>query len=373
MNQKEAGQLLDKYLQGKASQQEETIVQSWLMNQTARNHAEETPDEYILPSEMWSAVYQSIHQKKRRIWPRTVIAAAIAVIVFGAGLFYYNLNIDRGPHDQAVYKNDVSPGKVGATLTLANGKKIRLSDVANGAIAKEAGIIISKTADGQLVYEVKENNAETGNTNTLTTALGETYILTLPDKSKVWMNAASSLTYSATLGERGGRRVKLEGEAYFQITKDKAHPFVVESRGQTVEVLGTHFNVNSYADEAAITTTLIEGSVKVTANGHHQVIKPNEQALSSGGKITVRTVDVEEIVDWKDGDFYFNNLSLRNAMRKIARWYNVKVVYDASVPEDIESTGYISRTNKLSSVLKLIEKSGDVHFKIEGKTVYVSK
>lgn len=373
MKKKQAGQLLDKYLQGKASQQEEVIVQSWLINQTVGNQTEQSQQEYPLPPEMWTAVNQAIHQKKTRIWPRVAIAAAIATIIFGAGLFYFTQNIYTGHHDQMAYKSDVAPGKPGATLMLANGTKIRLGDAANGKIAKEAGIVISKTADGEIVYEIKENSAEAGKTNTLITAPGETYILTLPDKSKVWMNAASSLTYSAILEDRGARRVKLEGEAYFEITKDKLHPFIVESRGQTVEVLGTHFNVNSYADEAAIGTTLLEGSVKITTNGNQQIIKPNEQALSSGDKITVRNVDVEEIVDWKDGDFYLNNVSLRIAMRKIARWYNVEVVYDPAVPKDIESTGYISRTNKLSAVLKLIEKSGDVHFRIEGKTVYISK
>ncbi|MCJ0741191.1 FecR family protein [Pedobacter montanisoli] len=314
-----------------------------------------------------------VKQNTFKPWLRIAAAAAIVVMLFGAGLFYFNLNNKQKKHDQLAYKNDVSPGKLGATLTLANGKKIKLADAANGEIATDGGISMSKTADGQLVYLIK-GSTESEHINTLSTAKGETYVLILPDKSKVWLNAASSLTYSTNLNERKTRRVKLEGEGYFEIAKDRSRPFVVESKGQEVEVLGTHFNINAYSDGPAIATTLLEGSVKVSLETNlSKIIKPGEQALNNDHGIDVVNVDVERITAWKDGGFALSGKNLKTAMREIARWYNVEVVYDPSISDELETGGWISRSNKLSTVLKLIESSGQVRFKIEGKKVYVSK
>lgn len=312
----------------------------------------------------------------RRLWPRIVAAAAILLVV-GLGLVFYMNNQKPAVNVEAAYANDVVPGKMGATLTLASGEKIKLSDAANGEIAKQVGITVEKTADGQLVYHMGAASGEAeGTYNTLSTAKGETYILTLPDKSKVWLNAASSLTYSAGLNERGSRRVRLEGEAYFEIFKDKTRPFIVESKGQQVEVLGTHFNVNSYKDEAFAATTLIEGSVRLSALGRQErpvVLKPGEQAVSGNAGFKVSQANIENVTDWKGGDFYFNRVDFRTAMRKIARWYDVEIIYDASVPENIETGGWISRDQNLSGVLKFIESLGLVHFRIEGKKVYVTR
>ncbi|WP_316812189.1 FecR family protein [Pedobacter heparinus] len=310
-----------------------------------------------------------IEPKKIKLWLRiAVAAAAIAALTLSVWLYTsdHRESISGSP-----YANDIAPGKIGATLILDNGKKIRLNNAANGELAKEAGVEITKSADGQLIYEIKSSNAENNKMNTLSTAKGETYIVTLPDKSKVWLNAASSLTYAATLIQHGVRSVKLEGEGYFEISKDKAHPFVVESRGQEVEVLGTHFNVNAYADEPMIATTLLEGSVKVSADNKNQIIKPGEQAINNGNSIQVSKANIENITDWKAGDFSMNRVNFKTVMRKISRWYDVEVIYDPSFPEDIESGGWISRNNKLSVVLKLIESSGQVHFKVEGKKIYV--
>jgi transmembrane sensor len=330
-------------------------------------------------------IKQKLKTKDRlRLWSR-IAGAAIILIVVGAGVTRYLNDLKQHTEIKSAYINDIAPGKVGATLTLANGKKIRLADAANGEIAKEAGISVSKTADGQVIYEIasqafndeNDRSLRGGTTkqsyNTLTTAKGETYILTLPDKSKVWLNAASSLTYSAALNERGLRRVKLEGEAYFQIAKDKAHPFIVESKGQEVEVLGTHFNVNTYADEPAATTTLLEGRVQITTAGNKQVLKPGQQATNNRDAIKVSDANIENTMDWKEGDFYLDRIDFKAAMRKIERWYDVEVIYDSTVPDHIETGGWISRSKKLSSVLKFIESSGMAHFRIEGKKIYVSK
>lgn len=306
-----------------------------------------------------------------KLWPRIAVVAALAVMVFAAVLFYSQSTKQQS--DQITYKNDVLPGRDGATLTLSSGKKIRLSDAVDGKLAEEAGVSITKSAGGQLIYEIKRSDQELNSVNTLSTAKGETYSLRLPDGSIVFLNAASSLTYTASLIERGKRVVRLHGEGYFEISKDKAHPFVVETNRQQVEVLGTHFNINAYEDEPVIATTLLEGSINIAANGQSRILKPGEQALNSMKGIQVKAVNAESFTDWKNGDFYLNNVDFRTAMRKIARWYDLEVVYDGSVQNDIQSTGYISRSSKLSAILRLIEKSGQVHFKIEGKKLYVSK
>lgn len=308
----------------------------------------------------------------RRLWPRIAVAASIALAIGVGGLLYVNKQ-DNGKNQQLVRMNDVAPGKNGATLTLASGKKIRLSDAVNGELTNEAGVSITKTKDGQLIYEIKETGAENNKFNTLSTSNGETYQVRLPDGSAVWLNAASSLTYSAKLIQNGKRSVTLSGEAYFQVAKDKSHPFVVSTAGQQVEVLGTHFNVNAYADEPIKATTLVEGSVRVSSGSDQQLLKPGFQARNNGNGIKISKANLEGVTDWKDGEFNLNETDFRVAMRKIARWYDVEVIYEKSVPLDIEAWGWISRDSKLSSVLKLIENSGLVKFRIEGKKVYVFK
>ncbi|SMC60969.1 FecR family protein [Pedobacter nyackensis] len=312
---------------------------------------------------------------KSRLWPRIAAAAAI-LLVIAAGLFYYT-NTSRHPElvSGSRYVNDIAPGKNTATLTLANGKQIVLSDALNGELVKEAGLSISKTADGQIVYEIKDQgNPEINKTNTLSTANGETYRVRLPDGSLVVLNAASKLTYATALNEHGVRRVTLTGEAYFEISKDKKHPFIVITDKQEVEVLGTHFNISAYKDEQAIKTTLLEGSIKVRAQNSNKILRPGQQAeLTGANQITVKTVDVTEAVAWKDGDFVFRAEPLESIMRKVARWYDVEVEYAYDAPRDIPLTAVISRSRNISSVLEGIVIAGNVHFKVEGKRVYVSR
>lgn len=308
----------------------------------------------------------------RRLWPRIAVAASIALAVGVGSLLYVNKQ-DRWNSQQMVQMNDVDPGKQGATLTLASGKKIRLSDAVNGELSNESGVSITKTKNGELIYQIKETGAAKNKFNTLSTSNGETYQVRLPDGSAVWLNAASSLTYSAKLIQNGKRSVTLSGEAYFQVAKDKSHPFVVSTAGQQVEVLGTHFNVNAYADEPITATTLVEGSVKVSSGSDQQMLKPGFQARNNGNGIKISKANLEGVTDWKDGEFNLDETDFRVAMRKIARWYDVEVIYEKSVPMDIEAWGWISRDSKLSSVLKLIENSGLVKFRIDGKKVYVFK
>lgn len=305
---------------------------------------------------------------KFKIWRRVAaIAAVITAIAIGAGLFYYN---QSELTNQTAYETDLAPGKVGATLTLANGKKITLSDASEGMLAKEAGVTITKAGNGQLEYEINTSEQVAENKmNTLSTANGETYRVRLPDGSLVWLNAASSLTYAFSLNNRGERWVKLSGEAYFEIAKDKKHPFVVKTDRQQVQVLGTHFNVNSYEDEPMATTTLLEGSVRVTGAGTEMLLKPGQEAKLSTKGLVVGEANMAMATAWKNGQMVFKKTDIQYVMRQISRWYNVEVEYQGQMP-DYTITGEVSREASLSSILKVLELS-DVHFKLNGRKLII--
>lgn len=312
-----------------------------------------------------------VKPKKKAIglWPGIVgIAAALALVAIGI-YFFNHKNIDSSRHLDVA--QIVTPGKIGATLTLANGRKIKLSEAVNGEIAKEEGISVIKTSGGELVYEILNKTGDLNKENTLTTAKGETYVLILPDKSKVWMNAASSLTYNTNLN-KGIRQVKLQGEAYFEISEDKTRPFIVETRKQKVQVLGTHFNVNAYSDEDKVTTTLLKGSVKVSGNSGEEILKPGDQSLVTENSISIAKVDTERAVAWKNNKFLFENDDIRYIMRMIGRWYDVDVVYTGEMPTE-KFGGGVSRFDNVLQVLKILESTGGVHFKIEGRKIFVSK
>jgi len=385
--QSRLAELFDKYLSKDMTEQQQVEFFTYVEDPNYTGFLEELiSDSYEYPNVLNSLsddakarIFHSIvdspkFQKARmfRLWPRIAAAAAVVALIFALGLLYYMNMREKSAHE-LVYKNDIAPGISGATLTLSNGKKIRLSDVQNGEVAKEVGVMITKSGNGEVTYELNNNSGEMGKSNTLSTANGETYKLKLPDGSYVWLNSASSLTYSLRLTENGKRRVKLRGEGYFEIAKDKAHPFVVTTNKQEVEVLGTHFNINSYPDEEVVATTLIEGSVSITSGKLRTVIKPGQQAINNGNSIELNAANLENVIDWKEGDFNLDEIDFRVAMRKIARWYDVDVVYEASVPQNMKSGGWISRSRTLSAVLKHIESSGQVHFKITGRKVYVAR
>lgn len=310
--------------------------------------------------------------KKIRLWSRIAGAVAVLTTLLSIGLYLStNRDMTLGPQASNHLGENIVPARRGATLTLANGKMIQLSDATNGELAEDAGIVITKSANGKLIYEVKNAAKDSNGLNTISTPKGETYEVRLPDGTVVLLNAASKLTFATHLIQQGKRLVRLEGEGYFEVVKDRVHPFIVKGRGQEVEVLGTHFNMNTYADEPLAATTLLEGAVQVTSGKEKKKIKPGEQAISNGITIQTGKADIEQVMSWTKGDFYLNHVNFKAAMRDIARWYDVEVVYDASVPNDMESGGWIARDKPLAVVLKSIESSGLVRFKVEGRKIYV--
>ena len=364
---------------GDPTPEEEQAAKLWLC-QLNKDKALKFSDEKLcaISDQMWSVIAdrgQVVSGKRRSVslWARFGIAAAVSAMVISAGIWFYQSAQKERVTDQVLYANDVAPGKSGATLTLADGKKIRLTEVANGKLVQEAGVTITKTADGQLIYQVKGNSAENDKINTLTTVNGETYQVRLPDGSSVWLNAASSLSYPLSFASQKERRVALRGEGYFEIAKDSKHPFIVKTDKQEVEVLGTHFNINAYPDEAVVATTLLEGAVRLTTGTNSQMLRPGEQAINDKGAIRIRKADLNAITDWKNDEFFLDKMDFRTAMRKIARWYDIEVIYNGAVPDNLEAGGWIPRNSKLSDVLKSIESTGQVHFRIDGRKLYVSE
>ena len=296
---------------------------------------------------IWNATIDKIHSKKIKNNSASIVklffrnyritAAAVILTILSFGIYFY-------ANYKVIHGDDIKPGKTTATLTLANGKKIILSDVANGKLATEADAVISKTSEGNIIYEIKDRTTSSNQINVLSTARGETYQVRLPDGSKVWLNAATTLKYPTSFKSSGERLVELNGEAYFEVFKDKARPFKVKSSNQTVEVLGTHFNINSYKDEATVNTILVEGSVKINKN---TILKPGQQArFYKSGNITVSQADINQIA-WKDGKFRFNNTNLEDVLRQLARWYDVDFVYEGKM-SDKKISGGIDRNTNIS-------------------------
>ncbi|MFD2871895.1 FecR domain-containing protein [Mucilaginibacter ximonensis] len=336
--------------------------------------------ESIKSEDIWQRTQEKMAQKGSpalniraiQVRYRWLVGLAAAVTIFiAAGLWFYYQG-RNSVAEPVTYANDVSPGKQGATLTLADGKKIRLNETPSGHITNQAGVVVSKTSSGQLVYTIK-HDSKADMMNTLSTANGETYQLQLPDGSKVWLNAGSSLTYNSNFVHSPIRSVKLTGEGYFEVAKDKKHPFIVRSGAHEVEVLGTHFNINSYGDEPTIATTLLEGSVKVTWKNKTAVLKPGQRSKSNDAAgLTITDVDTNPYVAWKNNQFSFESEDIQTIMRMVERWYDVKVEYKGALTQE-KFWGGVSRLDNVSKVLNVLELTGKVHFEIKGRTIYVFK
>ncbi|WP_316791603.1 FecR family protein [Pedobacter frigoris] len=372
-------ELLKKYFDGTATDSERMIVDQWYAQRLFTNLTEPKEADYEkIKSEVWASIKIDDRNKIRHfdVWFKYIsVAAAVALVVFG--VYFFSYNPTDALKDVAESGVDIAPGSYGATLTLANGKKIRLSDVSAGELAKESGVSITKTADGKLVYSIEETIANPNTVNTFSTDKGETYQVHLPDGSIVHLNAASSLTYKTSLMEEGKRVVKLSGEGYFEIAKQTTAkgrvPFIVESRGQKVEVLGTHFNINAYPESNQIKTTLLEGSIKLIKGKSSRILVSGEEANidTVTDKITVeRSPEPEMSIAWKNGRFSFDMTTIKEAMQQISRWYDVEVNYKGDF-SDVLLTGDIARTENASEILKLLKGTHQVDFIISGRTITV--
>ncbi len=266
---------------------------------------------------------------------------------------------------------DIAPGGNRAVLTLGDGTEISLDSAGNGILARQGNAKVIKTANGELRYDAPQNGGQPV-FNKIATPRGGQYAVTLPDGSRVWLNAASSLRYPAAFSD-GGRVVELKGEAYFEVAKHAGRSFVVKVDGMEVKVLGTHFNIMAYDDEPVVKTVLLEGAVEVKKAGLAQRLKPGQGASlhrSNGVLELLPVVNTEEAVAWKNGFIHFEGSDIRSVMRQVMRWYNVEVVYKGNVPEHF--TGIVPRNVPVSQVLKILELTGEVHFEIKDRQIIVS-
>jgi transmembrane sensor len=377
-------EIITRFKNGEATEAEIQEIELWYENQGSnKGYTDNMSAGERLETEqkMLLRIKDSIKQEKTsqiKFYPykQLKIFAIAAAILLAIGIsFYFKLGAQKTNQKNLTVANDVAPGSNKAILTLANGKTISLAGLTNGEIASQTGIRISKTANGQLVYETTGNEEAAGSTpefNTIEVPIGGQWQVILPDRSKVWLNALSSITYPLHF-TGNERNVKISGEAYFEVAHNARMPFKVHAGNQTVEVLGTHFNIMAYAEEKAIKTTLIEGSVKISEGKVSRLLVPGEQAQVNSGKITVTNdIDLEDVVAWKNGYFKFDD-NLEAIMAKVAKWYDVDVVYQLKPDPNNVYMGKVSRSKNISSLLKIIEFNGDVHFKIEGRRVIVTK
>jgi len=378
-NRKDLLKMVQKYLQGNATSEEINFLENYydffdkeedIIAQLQSEEKKLIEDQ--LESGIWEKIDQQGNKKIRPLWPRIAAAASILIAVSIGG--YYILH-KQNPRQQTAQNshNDILPGTNKAILTLAGGKQIIVTSATNGTIAKQANMAISKTAGAQLSYS-QTNQGTVGTTpimNTLSTQIGAESGVVLSDGTEVKLDAASSITYPVNFTGKD-RRVTVTGQVYFKVKYNAEHPFFVTANGQTTQDLGTAFNIDAYTDEPAVITTLVEGSVQVSSLAHPRPIRltPGQQAVSANNNLKIEQGDPDGASSWANGYFSFNDAQITGIMKQLARWYNIDVVYDGKLP-DIGFNGTISRYKNITQVLKMLETTQVVHFKIEGRRVTV--
>jgi hypothetical protein len=347
--------------------------------------SEHKSDDHI-PTTDWERLYQKIVEEKnkrhtglviRRMYWAGWAAAAIIFLLLGTGyyLFTHKKQEQQGEvvKTERITNNDIAPpNTVNAVLTLANGQSIILDSTGNGTLALQGAVNVVKLADGQIAYRGTSKEIQY---NILSNPRGSKVIsLSLADGSKVWLNAASSLKYpTAFTGKE--RKVEITGEAYFEVAHNPDHPFIVSRAGTSIEVLGTHFNVNAYDDESSLDVTLLEGSVSVMASHsmHPEMIKPGTQAqVNKNGDIQMdNSVDLNEVIAWKNGLFSFKGTDIESIMRQVSRWYDVDVIFKEPIKEKFYAE--VSKSTNVSTLLEMLQATKAVQFNVEGNTITVTQ
>ncbi len=381
MTRDEYIKLYEKYLSGRCTPREEELLKNWQDEFELKDQAWETEamgDQDETKHLIYSRLKDTINQPERgkdvqlRSW---FIAASLALLLL-SGSVYMLLN--KPPDVQEQIANaaesaaeEIAPGTNKAILTLADGSEVELDNTRKGTLPGQGPVRIV-LHEGQVAYK---DAAGTGNQeeqyNRIATPRGGQYQVVLADGTKVWLNAASSLRFPAAF--RGSvRKVMLTGEAYFEVAKNKDKPFKVAVNGMEVEVLGTHFNIMAYENEKDLKTTLLEGAVKVSTTAEKVLLEPGQRAVlnKEKGNIQVGAADVEEAIAWKNGLFTFNNEDIKSIMRKVSRWYDVDVTYQGDMAGK-DFAGTVSRSENVTEVLRMLELTGAVHYKIEGRRVTV--
>lgn len=378
MSNLNAKELLQKYAEGNCSEEEKSIFETWYNN---LNTGERLPlSEQELKNtekEMLNRLLTVMKPAKTiALWQKITVAASVLAVLAVGSYFFLLKKQDNGNIVSIAYAH-IKPGGNKAILTLADGKQVSLTDAKTGILGIKELSFVNKATDGKVVYEANGNNQISY--NTISTPRGGQFQVVLPDGSNVWLNAESSITFP-TQFVGNTRSVSITGEAYFEVVHQVDKPFKVSSANQTVEVLGTHFNINTYLDEPLTKTTLLEGKIKLVKGADSKMLVPGEQAETethnNNAKIAVKTSpDIEQVVAWKNGIFKFKNTSFKEVLRQVSRWYDVKVEYEKEIPDRLFS-GEITRNVNLSDVLEILSYL-KINFKIkqspQGSTIIVTQ
>lgn len=384
MNQQQLLALFKRYESGTCSDEERAFLECWYDQRAETEDWKWESDEErrLVQQFMRSRIEAQLFapEQPRKLWRIKKIAVAASIFLcfsIAIGL-YFNHRIDART-TLSHTEQAVEPGSQVAFLTLADGATIRLDDAQTGTLFDKNGVAIKKLDDGELLYEVDAGIAldERGNipTNTISIPRGGQYQLTLPDGTKVWLNSASTLVYpNAFVGDE--RVVSLTGEAYFEVAKNEHKPFKVKARDTEIQVTGTHFNINAYADEQQVTTTLLEGGVNVLKKDQKVALQPGHQAVSrvNESPISIEAVDTDYALAWLEGDFVFENQDIQTIMKNIARWYNVDVIYESSAPAARKAFGgTYTKSKGIEELLSHLEAltNNTIRFKLTERRVTV--
>lgn len=379
MNGEELLNLYEKFLNGQCSDAEKA-------------HLESHMDDIKLSTEVWEDTEAEKHNAYQRIWGKLseslpsqqnpvkiypsgwIKMAALLFIASSVALIFIKTSKHPEPIAQLAIRHSrkIMPGGNKAVLTLSNGSTIVLNDARNGKLTTQSGTQVVKAKDGMLVYRTAEHHsAWATEMNTVSTPRGGQYQLLLADGTKVWLNAASSLKFPAAFTGKE-RRVELSGEAYFEVSKNPAKPFIVHSSQQEVLVLGTHFNIKAYEEEGMVRTSLLEGKVNISAHGELASLVAGQEAVQkTNGDIRVKEADVAQSISWKNGLFQFNNASIEEVMLQLSRWYDVEVSYEGKPPVK-QFTGTISRQVGMKEILSMLSYTG-VRFNVKNNQILVKQ
>lgn len=365
MQEKEIKNLLKKYLSGNCTDEERALLESGYLKYEATDLPELSD---LQLNEIEESYIKTPEKATYRLWGTWAATAAAVLLIVSFGIYFYQSYNSQGySFKTQLIGKDIPAGGNKAFLTLADGSRVELSNSQTGIIVANDNMMYNdSTAINPQKAPISGNHPLT-----LTTPPKGQYQIRLPDGTQVWLNAASSISYTTVLiNKLVHRKVNLVGEAYFEVRKNPTQPFIVLSKGQEVEVLGTHFNINAYADELNIKTTLLEGSLRVKSNAPNSVVlKPSQQSITSdrSNTLEVRNVNPSSVLAWKDGEFSFENETLESIMRQVSRWYDVEVTYENERLKKEIFGGSISRFSDVSKVLKMLELTRHVHFIINEK------
>lgn len=365
--------LLGKYLNNTCSEYERRLVESWYLGEMKDTDPMNlTDDRYLLANKKLKKSLRKL-QRQERSFSRLWIAAASVIILFSVGLYLYK-SPSAAPEKVAtnVATDHIVPGKNMAIVTLSDGKILHIDESTRIKLDTHGGIVLS-----QISKELLSINTITGSKNILmvrsiAVPKGGQFQIILPDQTKVWLNSETKLLFPDNFA-LSQRHVTLQGEAYFEVSKDKHHPFTVAALNKKIEVLGTHFNVRAYPTENTFKTTLLEGKVRVTdlRSGQVSMLRPHQEFTAINNLLKIREAVSDGAVAWKNGYFDFNDKSLETAMEELARWYNVNIDFRNEQSRDVVLGGTMSRYSNIDQILNKIELTGLVHFTISNHTIIV--